>query len=241
MYTSIDTVTSFLPFDSLISLCGEGGWRNNNRHTLCISLGLWVALRSLMSSKPKQYTYSTLVISLKSNFCIKGTSVLRHEKIPAYNITPMEIDPLIFFVSWMLRIRLTWINTANRWRLTWSNTFSPLLQTSKSNASRVVLTGLDFRSSGLYRCEISIEDSFNTLNRFGRMMVVGECWGGDWWRNKSCGVNEGGEGRAVVRGMIYMDNANGGRLMCFTAMDFLYQLESLLKFFVYCLQCEYCL
>ncbi|XP_069949262.1 uncharacterized protein [Cherax quadricarinatus] len=46
---------------------------------------------------------------------------------------------------------------------------------SKSNASRVVLTRLDFRSSGLYRCEISVEDSFNTLNRFGRMMVVGEC------------------------------------------------------------------
>ncbi|XP_042243410.1 uncharacterized protein LOC121880314 [Homarus americanus] len=43
---------------------------------------------------------------------------------------------------------------------------------SKSNASRVVLKRLDFRSSGLYRCEISVEDSFNTLNRFGRMMVV---------------------------------------------------------------------
>ncbi|XP_071516740.1 uncharacterized protein [Panulirus ornatus] len=43
---------------------------------------------------------------------------------------------------------------------------------SRSNASRVVLTGLDFRSSGLYRCEISVLDSFNTLNRFGRMMVV---------------------------------------------------------------------
>ncbi|XP_066955774.1 uncharacterized protein [Macrobrachium rosenbergii] len=43
---------------------------------------------------------------------------------------------------------------------------------SRSNASRVVLTNLDFRSSGLYRCEISADDSFNTLNRFRRMMVV---------------------------------------------------------------------
>ncbi|XP_064108702.1 uncharacterized protein LOC135217036 [Macrobrachium nipponense] len=46
------------------------------------------------------------------------------------------------------------------------------VETSRSNASRVVLTNLDFRSSGLYRCEISADDSFNTLNRFRRMMVV---------------------------------------------------------------------
>lgn len=43
---------------------------------------------------------------------------------------------------------------------------------TNSNASRVVLTGLDFRSSGLYRCEVSVENTFNTLNRFGRMLVV---------------------------------------------------------------------
>ncbi|XP_045137266.1 uncharacterized protein LOC123519814 [Portunus trituberculatus] len=46
------------------------------------------------------------------------------------------------------------------------------VDSSKSNASRVVLTDLDFRTSGLYRCEVSVENTFNTLNRFGRMLVV---------------------------------------------------------------------
>ena len=48
-------------------------------------------------------------------------------------------------------------------------------QLSQSNASQVVLRSVDFMSTGLYRCEISVDDSFDTLNKFGRLLVVGEC------------------------------------------------------------------
>ena len=39
---------------------------------------------------------------------------------------------------------------------------------------RLPVPTLDFGSTGLYRCEISVDTSFNTVNEFGRLMVVGK-------------------------------------------------------------------